>query len=100
MKNLLNKLNNISDYTSLQDFINSCDEDALLNACLLCLPNDFKNVDELKQYIIDTMSCDWEDEDGEYNFRIDLECYFEGCALSFFKSEEEYAKIMKKPNRR
>ena len=96
MKNLLNKLNNISDYTSLQDFINSCDEDTLLNACLLCLPNDFKNVDELKQYIIDTMSCDWEDEDGEYNFRIDLECYFEGCVLSFFKSEEEYAKIMKK----
>lgn len=98
MKNLLNKLNNISDYTSLQDFINSCDEGTLLNACLLCLPNDFKNVDELKQYIIDTMSCDW--EDGEDNFRLDLECYFEGCALSFFKSKEEYAKIMKKPNRR
>lgn len=94
MKNLLNRLNNISDYISLQEFIKSCDEDTLLNACLLCLPNDFKNVDELKQYIIDTVSCDWEDEDGEYNFRIDLECYFEGCALSFFKSEEEYDKIM------
>ena len=96
MKNLLNKLNNISDYTSLQDFINSCNEDTLLNACLLCLPNDFKNVDELKQYIINTMSCDW--EDGEDNFRLDLECYFEGCALSFFKSEEDYAQIMQ--NRR
>ena len=96
MKKLLEKLEKVSDYASLQDFENSCDEDTLLNACLLCLPNDFKNVDELKQYIIDTMSCDWEDEDGEYNFRIDLECYFEGCALSFFKSEEEYNKIMEK----
>lgn len=92
MKNLLEKLEKVSDYTSLQDFENSCDNDTLLSACLLCLPNDFKNVDELKQYIIDTMSCDW--EDGEDNFRLDLECYFEGCALSFFKSEEGYAKIM------
>ena len=88
MKNLLEKLEKVSDYASLQDFENSCDNDTLLSVCYEIEKHNFEDKEDLREYIIATLGGDDED-----TYRLDLECFFEGLAFEHFKSEEEYDKI-------
>lgn len=89
MKKLLEKLEKVSDCASLQDFENSCDDDTLLCVCYEIEKHNFKDKEDLREYIIATLG-----EDDEDTYRLDLECFFEGLAFEHFKSEEGYDKIM------
>lgn len=98
MKKLLEKLEKVSDYASLQDFEKNCSTNELLNFCYEIEKRMFVDVEDLKWYIIDTLSCDWEEvdlkeEDREKDewkvkFREDVLFYFEGPVLNKIKGDD------------
>lgn len=98
MKKLLEKLEKVSDYASLQEFEKNCSTDELLSLCYEIKKRMFIDVEDLKWYIIDTLSCDWEEvdlkeEDREKDewkakFREDVLFYFEGPVLNDIKGDD------------